>query len=187
MNRRVVERRAQQHRANDALTAHTNDTQHGDFSPCRHKKPAPRVEKCCFSWKRRDTVRMTVPEPGTQALFRRYSLGITRQTMLRVAGLMVMALAHATIKSGQCHSANGRVAAALRSYTLGGICLSALGRCTQNAMVSDFALLTRTVVGGDQLVEVSANYSADIFTDVGGAPGAFLGHLSLAGTGSSGT
>ena len=49
-------------------------------------------------------------------------------------------------------------------------------------MVSDFELLSRNVVGGNEVVEVSANYSADIFTNNGGDPGAFLGHLSLSGT-----
>ena len=49
-------------------------------------------------------------------------------------------------------------------------------------MVSGFNIVSRTVTGGDELVAVTANYSADIFDENGGIPGAFLGHLSLPGT-----
>ena len=67
------------------------------------------------------------------------------------------------------------------AYFLGGVCVSALGRCTQNAVVSDFEILSSTQQGSNQVVAVNASYSADIFTDDGGSPGTFLGHLSLAG------
>ena len=68
------------------------------------------------------------------------------------------------------------------SYVLGGVCISDLDRCTQNAMVSGFNIVSRAVSGGDELVAVTANYSADIFDNNGGIPGSFLGHLSLPGT-----
>jgi hypothetical protein len=48
--------------------------------------------------------------------------------------------------------------------------------------VSGFNVISRTVENGNELVVVSANYSADIFTSNGGLPGDFLGHLSLNGT-----
>jgi hypothetical protein len=68
------------------------------------------------------------------------------------------------------------------AYVLGGVCVSNLDRCTQNATVSGFNVISRTVAGGDELVAVTANYSADIFDNDGGLPGAFLGHLSMPGT-----
>jgi hypothetical protein len=48
--------------------------------------------------------------------------------------------------------------------------------------VSVFNILTHTVENVNELVEVSATYSADIFTDIAGMPGVFLGHLTLLGT-----
>jgi len=93
-----------------------------------------------------------------------------------------MALAHSTISQASIIQPTVVLPPLAGAYTLGGLCLSALGRCTQNAMVSDFELRSRTVVDGNEFVEVSANYSADIFTNDGGDPGAFLGHLSLSGT-----
>ena len=68
------------------------------------------------------------------------------------------------------------------AYPLGGACVSALNRCTENASVSGFNIITSTVMSGDQLELVSATYSADIFTDNNGAPDVFLGHLLLFGT-----
>lgn len=68
------------------------------------------------------------------------------------------------------------------AYSLGGVCVNALARCTQNATVSGFDILTRTVDNGNELVTTSANYSADIYSEIAGLPAAFLGHLSLAGT-----
>ena len=49
-------------------------------------------------------------------------------------------------------------------------------------MVSDFEILTSTTVSGNQVVNVNAVYSADIYTDVGGVPGTLLGHLAIPGT-----
>jgi hypothetical protein len=49
-------------------------------------------------------------------------------------------------------------------------------------VVSGFELLSRTVQNGNELVEVSATYSADIFTEDGGVPGDFVGQLSMPGT-----
>ena len=61
------------------------------------------------------------------------------------------------------------------AYTLGSFCDSILARCTQNAMVSGFDIVTHDVVNGDELVGVGADYSADIFTNNGGVPGTPLG------------
>lgn len=66
-------------------------------------------------------------------------------------------------------------------YPFGGICLDALERCTQNAVVSGFEILNRSLDNGNELVDVEAQYSADIYTNNGGSPGMFLGHLSLPG------
>jgi hypothetical protein len=48
--------------------------------------------------------------------------------------------------------------------------------------VSGFEVLSHAVVDGNEVVQVSAIYSADIFTSDAGAPGGFLGHLSMPGT-----
>jgi hypothetical protein len=68
------------------------------------------------------------------------------------------------------------------AYALGGLCEIALGRCVENAMVSDFSVITDAEKSGNELVVTGATYSANVFTDAGGSPGAFLGHLSLSGT-----
>jgi hypothetical protein len=68
------------------------------------------------------------------------------------------------------------------AYPLGGLCVSALNRCTQNAIVSGFNIITHSVVNGDELDLVSATYAADVFADNNGAPGTFLGHLLAPGT-----
>lgn len=107
---------------------------------------------------------------------------VARQTTLRAAGLTVMVLTSLTISQAAVIQPTVELPPVSGAYTLGGVCLSALGRCTQNAMVSGFEILTRTVENGNELVVVGANYSADIFADSGGLPGAFLGHLSLSGT-----
>jgi hypothetical protein len=49
-------------------------------------------------------------------------------------------------------------------------------------MVSGFNTVTRTVENGNELVLVNATWSADVFTESGGLPDAFVGHLSLPGT-----
>jgi len=48
--------------------------------------------------------------------------------------------------------------------------------------VFGFNVTNRQEVGGNEVVDTTATYSADIFTDIGGSPGVFLGHLNLAGT-----
>jgi hypothetical protein len=68
------------------------------------------------------------------------------------------------------------------AYTLGTICVSGLNRCTENAAVSGFNIISDTQQNGNELVVASAGYSADIFTNSGGVPGVFLGHLFLSGT-----
>ena len=106
---------------------------------------------------------------------------VARQTMLRVAVLTVMSLTSLAVSRAGVIQSTVELPPVSGAYTLGGLCLSVLGRCTQNAMVSGFEVLERTVENDNELVVVSATYSADIFTDNGGVPGAFLGHLSLLG------
>ena len=107
---------------------------------------------------------------------------VARQRTLRAAGLTVMALTSLTVSRADVIQSTVVLPPVSGAYTLGGVCLSALGRCTQNAVVSGFEIMTSTVENGNELVAVRANYSADIFTDSGGLPGAFLGHLPLSGT-----
>ncbi len=107
---------------------------------------------------------------------------VTRPELLRLAGFMMVAVTYSTTSQASVIQPTVVLPPVSGAYTLGGTCVSALGRCTQNAMVSGFEILTSTMVGSDQLVAASAFYSADIFTDVGGAPGSFLGHLSIPGT-----
>jgi hypothetical protein len=107
---------------------------------------------------------------------------IAKQLTLRVAGFTVMALTNMTLSRADVIQSTVELPPASGAYELGGVCVSTLGRCTQDARVSGFNVITRTVQNGDELVEVSANYSADIHMNNGGLPGVFLGHLSLAGT-----
>jgi len=71
---------------------------------------------------------------------------------------------------------------ALGAYSLEGICVSALNRCTEDVTVSGFNITTTTEQSGNELVTVDANYSAGVFTDNGGLPGLFIGQLVLSGT-----
>jgi hypothetical protein len=107
---------------------------------------------------------------------------VSRQITLRAVSLTVMALTSLTLSRASVIQSTVMLPPVSGEYTLGGVCVSALGRCTQNAMVSNFDIMTSTVDNGNEFVVVGATYSADIFTDSGGLPGAFLGHLSLSGT-----
>ena len=88
---------------------------------------APSRNVVC-SAKRRDTVRVLWPNPARQRSRGGNSLGTTRRTMLRVAGLMVMALAHATISQASVIQPTVVLPPLSGAYTLGGLCLSALGK-----------------------------------------------------------
>ena len=102
--------------------------------------------------------------------------------MLRAARLTVMALTILTVSRADVIQPTVVLPPVSGAYTLGGVCVDALSRCTQNAIVSDFEILSSTVEDGNEIVSVGARYSADIFTNNGGLPGSFLGHLSLTGT-----
>lgn len=106
----------------------------------------------------------------------------TRKGMLRLAALAVVAVTHAATSEAGVIQPTVILPPLDGSYAFGGICVSALGRCTQNATVSNFAIVSSAVVGGDQVVDVTATYSADIHMEVGGLPGALVGHLSIPGT-----
>jgi hypothetical protein len=107
---------------------------------------------------------------------------IARQTTLRAASLTVIALTNLAVSRADVIQSTVVLPPVSGAYNLGGTCVDALGRCTQNAVVSGFDILTRIVDNGNEVVEVSANYSADIYTDNGGVPGAFIAHLILPGT-----
>jgi len=102
--------------------------------------------------------------------------------MLQAASFMVMSFTSMAVSRADVIQSTVILPPVLGAYTLGGVCVSALGRCTENAVVSGFNIVTRTVQNGNEVVSTTATYSADIFTDVGGLPGAILGHLILPGT-----
>jgi hypothetical protein len=103
--------------------------------------------------------------------------------MIRAMGLTLMALTTGMALSWADVIQSTVVLPPLSgAYTLGTICVSGLNRCTENATVSGFTILSETEMLGNELVEASATYSAAIFTDNGGVPGSFLGNLSLSGT-----
>jgi len=106
---------------------------------------------------------------------------VALQTTLRAVGLTVMALTSLAVSQADVIQSTVVLPPVSGAYTLGGVCLSTLGRCTQNATVSGFDITSRTVQNGNELVVTSATYTADVFTDSGGLPGDFLGHLSLSG------
>ena len=60
------------------------------------------------------------------------------------------------------------------------ICLDMLDRCTQNDVVSNFEVLNRAIDNGNELVDVEAQYSADVYTNNAGMPGMFLGQVMAA-------
>lgn len=108
---------------------------------------------------------------------------IAIQTTMRGTGLMLMALTiGVTISWADVIQSTVELPPLSGSYTLGGICVSALNRCTEDATVSGFMITNEFELGVNEIVETNASYSADIFTDNGGVPGTFLGHLSLTGT-----
>jgi hypothetical protein len=108
---------------------------------------------------------------------------IARRTTIRAAGLTLMALTTGlTVSWADVIQSTVVLPPVSGAYTLGGVCVSGVSRCTENATVSGFNIMTDTELSGNELVSVGANYSADVFTDSGGSPGTFLGHLSLSGT-----
>jgi hypothetical protein len=71
-------------------------------------------------------------------------------------------------------------------YTFGPFCLSnpliGLSRCVEHTIVSDFVKTSDTEVSGNEVVDATASYSADVYTDNHGTPGTFVGDLSMDGT-----
>ncbi len=51
-----------------------------------------------------------------------------------------------------------------------------------NISVSGFQNISDVVVSGNELVSANAIMSADLFENLGGSPGALLGHIAFAGT-----
>jgi len=108
---------------------------------------------------------------------------IAKGTTIRVIGLVLMAFTTgvAVSRAGVIQS-TVQLPPVTGAYTLGGLCISAISKCTMNAMVSGFSIVSDTQQSGNESVLVDAVYSADIFTDNGGFPGSFLGSLILSGT-----
>lgn len=92
--------------------------------------------------------------------------------------LLVFIAAAVAVAAGPVIQSTVELPAVTGIYLFGGICLDSLDRCTQNAVVSNFEILNRTLDNGNELVDVEAQYSADVYTNNAGAPGMFLGILS---------
>ena len=107
---------------------------------------------------------------------------VIRQATMLVGRLTVMALASLALTQAAVIQSTVVLPPASGELTLGGVCVSALSRCTQDATVSGFNILTRTIQNGNEVVLVNAIYSADVFMENGGLPSDFLGHLSLSGS-----
>jgi hypothetical protein len=65
-------------------------------------------------------------------------------------------------------------------YTLPDLCIAPA--CISNIQVSGFHNTSDMVVGGDEHVTSDATFSAQLFQNAGGSPGAFLGSLSAPGS-----
>jgi hypothetical protein len=72
------------------------------------------------------------------------------------------------------------------AYAFGPFCLSnpsiGLSRCVENTIIGDFVRTSDTQVGGNEVVDVTAGYSADVYTNNHGMPGTFVGDLLMTGT-----
>ncbi len=107
---------------------------------------------------------------------------IAAQPIVRTARVISAIIAAGlTIAASPVIQSTVELPAAAGIYPFGGMCLETLGRCTQNAVVSGFEILSRTIDNGNEIVDVEAQYSADIHMNNGGVPGMFLGHLVLPG------
>lgn len=65
-------------------------------------------------------------------------------------------------------------------YTLPTLCVNIV--CLENATISDFHITSSSISGGNELVDTTALLTANVFANVSGIPGAFLGMLSTTGT-----
>jgi MYXO-CTERM domain-containing protein len=107
---------------------------------------------------------------------------IARPLLLRAAALTCMALtAGLTVSRAGVIQSTVVLPPLSGAYTLGGICVSLINRCAENVTVFGFNIVTHNEVSGNEVVGVTAQYSADVFMNNGGNPGSFLGHLSLSG------
>ena len=108
---------------------------------------------------------------------------VTRSTQLRAARLTVLALTSLAVSWADVIQNTVELPPPLGAYSFGsGVCISALNRCAQNPVVFGFNVINRQQVGGNEVVDTNATYSADIFTNNGGVPGVLLGHLMMTGT-----
>ena len=105
-----------------------------------------------------------------------------RQTTLRIMGLTMMAVTSLTVSRADVIQSTVVLPPLAGAYALGGICVNATDRCIQNATVSGFDIVSRTVDSGNELVVVNATWSGDVYTETGGLPDTFIGHLTLPGT-----
>lgn len=95
---------------------------------------------------------------------------------------VMAALAGLVIHSAPIIQATVEFPPALGAYFLGGICYDPLDRCTQNAVVNQFQVVSHSAVSGNEIIEVTAVYTADIYTEVNGDPAVLMGQLVMNGT-----
>ena len=105
-----------------------------------------------------------------------------RQTTVRAIGLTILALTSLTLSRADVIQSTVVLPPVGGAYALGGICVNAADRCIQNAGVSGFDIVSRSLDSGNELVVVNATWSGDVYTEVGGLPDAFIAHLTLPGT-----
>jgi len=108
---------------------------------------------------------------------------VTRYTKMAPVRLTIMALATLAVSRADIIQNTVELPPALGAYDFGaGVCVALVNRCTENPIVFGFNVTQRQEVSGNEVVDTTATYSADIFTNNSGVPGVFLGHLIMAGT-----
>ena len=65
-------------------------------------------------------------------------------------------------------------------YSIPALCITPA--CMANITVSGFATTSDTLSGGIGVVDTTATFKADVYQNIGGNPGGFLGAVSIGGT-----
>ncbi len=108
---------------------------------------------------------------------------IATAARVRIAGLILTALTLGLTSSrADVIQSTVVLPPASGAYSLGGVCITALDRCVEDAVITDFVTTSDTEVGGNEVVVVDAVDSAEVFVDNSGVPGMFVGDLMLTGT-----
>lgn len=103
----------------------------------------------------------------------RTTIRISAFALLALAGGLNSALADLIEPTATLPPPNG-------IYGLPLVCITPV--CLLNANVSGFQTTSDVLSAGNELVSTNAVFATDIFQNIGGAPGAFLGPLSIPGT-----